>query len=432
VQEEVELISDLPRVGPHSSVNYTPPHVNSKFPEFTSTGLALPKLHLAGAVCEGTVLWSHGIDPAQEHTAFVKIPEVYDVKISTVKLGHTIHVFIEPVSRAEVLAKEIRGRIKSSSKSEVIVKTADASTTQPIKPRSVEIVRSNVSPEARKSVSVDSCCQNSDSSFLQLSISCLCRQLDFVLLDETSSASVVREAFSASLENLTLSCHTTLDVFRSAFGQIQCIHRLLIGVGDMQLDNLLYGTGSYDFPVVLGRQTERRPDEDVGLSQWRVKRRIEHIVSHSLITCAFDVTCSHCTAVQTARFAIRPVSVYLEDVYASDMLKIIDSMVPTVPASSARTARSARRCPSKIADRAAVLSSPIRFERISIETIDMKVSVHASLKLYIASDNAPLSLGQFEQTNICTTSDELLRALAMHYASCALYRAGTPLVFAFD
>jgi vacuolar protein sorting-associated protein 13B len=424
VQEEVELINDLPRVEPHSSVSYTPPFVNSKFPEFTSTGLALPKLHIAGAVCEGTVLWSHGIDPAMEHTAFVRIPEVYDVKISTVKLGHTIHVFIEPVSRAEVLAKEIRSRIKSSAKSEVTVKTADAATAQPTKPRSVEIIRSKVSPDVKTSVSVESCCQNPDSSFLQLSVSCLCRQLDFVLLDETSSSSVVQDVFSASFENVTLSCHTTFDVFRSAFGQIQCIHQLVIGVGDVQLDNLLYGRGSYDFPVVLGRQMERRPDEDVGLSQWRVKRRIEHIASHSLVTCAFDVTCAQCTAVQTARIAIRPVSVFIEDVYASDMLKIIDSMVPTVPASSARTARSARRCPSKIADRAAVLSAPIRFERISIETIDMKVSVHASLKLYIASDNAPLSLGQFEQANICTTSDELLRALAMHYASCALYRAG--------
>ena len=427
MQEEVELVSDIPRLAPHSSVCYTPPFINTKFPE---SGVLLPKLHLAGAVSNGVTLWSYGIDLALEHGSFINIPEVYDVKISTVKVGHTIHVNIEQVSRAEISAKEIRSRIKSPVKSELAVKISDTAAVTPQKPpqRSVEIVRSKSVSDVSRLLSRE---RSAEPSCMLFSISCLCNQISLILIDESSAAAVVQEVFSATLENMTWSCHTKLDVRRSSFSQIQRIHRIEVGIGDLQLDNLLYGRGSYDFSVILGRQAERRPDEDVGMSKWRVGKRIEHLSGHSLISIAVNMVLSNSTTVQTVKLAVKPVNLCVEDVFIIDILKVIDAMVPTVPG-GARGAGVGRKCPDKVCERASILSSPIRLERMFIETIDMKVSVHASLKLYLASDNAPLSLGQFEQTNINTTSEEFLRILAMHYVSCALYRAGKMLSYPID
>jgi vacuolar protein sorting-associated protein 13B len=52
------------------------------------------------------------------------------------------------------------------------------------------------------------------------------------------------------------------------------------------------------------------------------------------------------------------------------------------------------------------------------------ISVHASLKVFIASDKTPLVFGKFEKKGLSTTSHQLVRVLAMHYASGALFRAG--------
>lgn len=71
------------------------------------------------------------------------------------------------------------------------------------------------------------------------------------------------------------------------------------------------------------------------------------------------------------------------------------------------------------------LVQPVRLQRLTIQPVSLLVSVHASLKLYIASDHTPLSFSLFERGPVCTTARQLVHALAMHYAAGALFRAGT-------
>lgn len=70
------------------------------------------------------------------------------------------------------------------------------------------------------------------------------------------------------------------------------------------------------------------------------------------------------------------------------------------------------------------LVHPVRLQRLTIQPVNLLVSVHASLKLYIASDHTPLSFSLFERGPLCTTARQLVHALAMHYAAGALFRAG--------
>lgn len=67
---------------------------------------------------------------------------------------------------------------------------------------------------------------------------------------------------------------------------------------------------------------------------------------------------------------------------------------------------------------------PMRLQRLIIQPVHLLVSIHASLKLYIASDHTPLSFSEFERGPLCTTARQLVHALAMHYAAGALFRAG--------
>lgn len=70
------------------------------------------------------------------------------------------------------------------------------------------------------------------------------------------------------------------------------------------------------------------------------------------------------------------------------------------------------------------LVHPVRLQRLTIQPVNLLVSIHASLKLYIASDHTPLSFSLFERGPLCTTARQLVHALAMHYAAGALFRAG--------
>lgn len=70
------------------------------------------------------------------------------------------------------------------------------------------------------------------------------------------------------------------------------------------------------------------------------------------------------------------------------------------------------------------LVHPVRLQRLTIQPVNLLVSIHASLKLYIASDHTPLSFSVFERGPLCTTARQLVHALAMHYAAGALFRAG--------
>ena len=56
--------------------------------------------------------------------------------------------------------------------------------------------------------------------------------------------------------------------------------------------------------------------------------------------------------------------------------------------------------------------------------LSLQLSVHASMKLFIASDNTPLSFSRFERRAVFTSAYQMTRGVAMHYASGALFRAG--------
>lgn len=424
VQEEVELISDLPMVEAHSSSYYTPPFLNMKFPELVGSVAAETKLHLAGASHGNTTLWSQAIDLDFEHSIFVCIPEVFDVRVSSSKIGHTLHVSIDPVNRAEVSAKEIRSRIKSRGSSQPreisVVKTVDVKKVEPQRNRSAlspKVRQSTVKPAEHRP------CRND----LQLFVCCLLQQVDIVILDEQSSVTSLQEFMSVSFESVGVLFYPILDVPHSTTDHIRHLQHVKLSARNFQIDNMMYGKASYDFPVVMRAKTDRNVSAygtETRLSVARnLRDKLDQLASSSLVNVHVELfDGGHGYIVQAVFVSIRPAAICIEDVYISNLLKLIDSLMPRMTKTSHSVER---RFPAKVSATADSLCCPVCLQRLCIEKIELMVSVHASLKLYIASDDAPLSLGQFEQTNLCTTAQQLMRVIAMHYAACALYRAGT-------
>ncbi|MGH0156053.1 UNVERIFIED_CONTAM: hypothetical protein FKN15_048780 [Acipenser sinensis] len=80
--------------------------------------------------------------------------------------------------------------------------------------------------------------------------------------------------------------------------------------------------------------------------------------------------------------------------------------------------------PEQVEQSIQALVNPVKLQKLTIQPVNLLVSIHASLKLYIASDHTPLSFSLFERGLICTTARQLMHALAMHYAAEALFWAG--------
>ena len=66
-------------------------------------------------IIEESSQWSGKIDLTFQHEEFFNLPGHGDIKAVIEQVGHTVHVFIEPVSKIEFSAKDIRSRIPSDA-----------------------------------------------------------------------------------------------------------------------------------------------------------------------------------------------------------------------------------------------------------------------------------------------------------------------------
>ena len=71
-----------------------------------------------------------------------------------------------------------------------------------------------------------------------------------------------------------------------------------------------------------------------------------------------------------------------------------------------------------------VLSQPLRLTAFTVDPLWLLISVHSSVRMYIALDRSPLQFTQFSRRSLCTTSYDLDHALTMHYLSGAIFGAG--------
>lgn len=84
--------------------------------------------------------------------------------------------------------------------------------------------------------------------------------------------------------------------------------------------------------------------------------------------------------------------------------------------------------PDYIVIDARILSAPLRLQNLKIDPVSILLSVHTSVRLYVALDHSPLYFGTFEKKSILTTPYRLGNALTMHYLSGAIFGAGIKII----
>lgn len=430
MQEEKELITSLPVVPPFSMMYYAFPDVNANYPELQSPSSLNLRLHLGGvplsyagaSLDQPVIYWSTPLDLASEHATFAQIPDVSDIKVQVAHEGNTTHVYVDPVSRAEISAKEIRSRIKGKEK----VRMEQMSTSLVDELAEAAAEKGHEVTSEPEEVEVQA-----DPTERYFDINVLCTQVTAVLLDDTKlNKTKVTELLCVTADNVGFSCYPKLDYARSTSAKPKYDQCVVFCVGDMQIDNQLYGVANFDFPVVL---MSAKPDgakdfmEEAQFSGLSFEERLGVIMNKGIMcfTCGFyrDLRLKSLT-LQSLILSMKPLQIFAEDRFIYELLKEIDRMIPTKISDDLKPAPKHRALPSSVRITACALNQPIRLENLCIEPIEMLVSLHASLKVFLASDNTPLKFGKFERT-LFTSSQQLARSLTMHYASGALFRAGT-------
>ncbi|XP_019383541.1 PREDICTED: vacuolar protein sorting-associated protein 13B isoform X4 [Gavialis gangeticus] len=199
--------------------------------------------------------------------------------------------------------------------------------------------------------------------------------------------------------------------------------------GDLQLDNQLYNRSNFHFAVLLcqGEKNETMQWSKVNnliMSNKDLEEYKENCFIKLYI--ALSEEQNFLFHVNDLSFELKPARLYVEDTFVYYIKTLFDTYLPgsKVVSCSMKISNVTQILPEQVRQHAKALVNPVKLRKLTIQPVNLLVSIHASLKLYIASDHTPLSFSVFERGPIFTTARQLVHALAMHYAAGALFRAG--------
>ncbi|XP_032375136.1 vacuolar protein sorting-associated protein 13B isoform X2 [Etheostoma spectabile] len=202
----------------------------------------------------------------------------------------------------------------------------------------------------------------------------------------------------------------------------------------LQVDNQLFNRASFHFPVLLCQ--DQRGGAELG-GPWssdanpaESPESLEEFKHSCFLQLRMRLAGDRSTA-EEITFQLQPARVYVEDTFVYYIKTLFHTYIPdsAMVSATAETQRSrqfgsAPIVPEQVLQSVQALVHPVCLQRLTIQPVNLLVSIHASLKLYIASDHTPLSFSLFERGPLCTTARQLVHALVMHYAAGALFRAG--------
>nr|XP_044999217.1 vacuolar protein sorting-associated protein 13B isoform X3 [Jaculus jaculus] len=256
-------------------------------------------------------------------------------------------------------------------------------------------------------------------------------QLSLAVCDDLTHQKASSELLRLTLDNVFLSVAPMADSLpgeepASTLFQLYCVE---VYCGDLQLDNQLYNKSNFHFAVLVCQGEKTEPTHYSKMQNLLVSSKdLEEYKENCFIKLCITITegKDFLLDVNEFSFELKPARLYVEDTFVYYIKTLFDTYLPRNRLAGQDTQLSGGRqvLPVQVRQHARALLNPVKLRKLVIQPVNLLVSIHASLKLYIASDHTPLSFSVFERGPIFTTARQLVHALAMHYAAGALFRAG--------
>ncbi|XP_056409444.1 intermembrane lipid transfer protein VPS13B-like [Hyla sarda] len=263
-------------------------------------------------------------------------------------------------------------------------------------------------------------------------------QLSVGIYDDVTNYKASSELMRLTMDNVFLHLTPVASYLRQPCQEMQTdltcgipvFYSLEVYCGDLQIDNQLYSKSNFHFPVLVCQE------ERIEFTRWpkagslfmSIKELEEYKeTSFFKLFVTFSLEQDVCDLNELS-FDLRPSRLYVEDTFVYYVKTLFDTYLPDNKTLESQVKFIGSKFPAILPDQvrqhATALVSPVKLRKLTVQPVNLLVSIHASLKLYIASDHTPLSFSMFERGPIFTTARQLIHALAMHYAAGALFRAG--------
>lgn len=255
-------------------------------------------------------------------------------------------------------------------------------------------------------------------------------QLSLAVSDDLTQHNASSELLRLTLDNLFLHVSPVSGVLpeEEPPSAVQ-LFEVEVCCRDLQLDNQLYNKANFHFGVLVcqGERTEAAQCSRVQ-SLLASSKDLEEFKENCFIRLCLAVSegTDFFLDVSEFTFELKPARLYVEDTFVYYITTLLDTYLPhgRLAAQHAQLPAGRQVLPVQVRQHARALVNPVKLRKLVIQPVSLLVSIHASLKLYIASDHTPLSFSVFERGPVFTTARQLVHALAMHYAAGALFRAG--------
>lgn len=394
----------------------------------------IPKIHISGSLLGSQIeakvtnlQWSNPVDLLVAADNFVSLPGVADVKVHVQQVAMVTHVTISPITKADVSAKEIRSRLKG--KDRTITISSQTEVKEPEVPLGVKekLDSKTLNTENQKDSAGNTRKGKAKSKQgAKLSFGLFMNKVTLIVLDEVSSVTMKNEIVRLTMDELFFAMYPVSELVEKPGYHRNCV---VFSVSDVQLDNQVQSNGNFDFSVMLVRQNfgKNFPNKDLAqLYQMTVIEKHAILKSSSLIhvQIVYGGLDGKSSVIETLDASVKPVNFYIDDAFIFHCIKEIGYFLPVPLSRPEALPVSVLKLPSSVKSISKTLSCPVVIGHLSIQPVSMLLSIHASMKIFIALDHTPLSFGKYEKVFLCTTSYQLIRSLTMHYASGALFRAG--------
>jgi vacuolar protein sorting-associated protein 13B len=398
---------------------YTPPWGQLRYTD-VSPPVNLPRLLLA--LEETSPKWSNPVHPSHTYDQFLCLSPSIDVMVRMVRTStpNQTAIYIEPVSRVEISASDIRGRIEipppvapPSPVQDVTIRPPRPALRSPCKTENECKVLHDLAGNQLVRIT------NAVSEEKDLNLTVYWPEISVCFRDDTT-------AQRREMSRLTVD-HFLVDYFQNS-----SVRRITSRCGHVQMDNQLYQPQSnalearsrdeevqgFDFPVIFLAQNP---------PTWQQKslaKLLDALRQSALVVLELGLTDSGRPT--SLDFQLDPIFLFIEDrfiVAAMDYLNTFSFSTPTLKKGSNQSSELVS-FPDRVAEALSSLSVSVNLDQLKVHPISLDLSLRSSVKLYIALDHSPLRLDAFERSLVLTTPYRLGQTLAMHYVSSALFKAG--------
>lgn len=221
------------------------------------------------------------------------------------------------------------------------------------------------------------------------------KEFNIILYDDNKNCLHAKKDIVSLYFDDFLACYTDID------------RKMEIGFGDIQIDNNLFATGQYDFPVILCSQKDIKSDRRNShvndtenarnLFDWNEKSLIvpsSFLLSHvknQLIdnqTGRFEILLEESEfSAKDIMCSIQPLRIYIEDRFIAALFDFAIENLPSNVIYMAESEESVRceagemHVPKMITEQIlSFLSEPLRLNRICIKPLSVLLSVHTCIR----------------------------------------------------